>query len=315
MLEIGVQTKNVVADEDPLRGFEMLKRAGFTCCDFSLNAYPLNRKYYLPGERNFFDQSMAELEDFFAPHKKAAELAGIKISQVHMPYPIYMPWADEELNDYLWNQVAPKSMALCHYFDCRYIVIHGLKLAYYLGSEELEWQETARFIDSIASFAKEKGITICIENLYENIGGHIVEGPCCDVKKAVERIDRFNEKYHAEVLGFCFDTGHANLLGIDFENFITTLGQRLKVLHIHDNDGIADLHQIPFTFTRTRENRPSTDWEGFIKGLKKIHFNRVLSFETAPVLTAFPDAMKADTLSFIANIGRYFSGALGEEIG
>lgn len=46
-----------------------------------------------------------------------------------------------------------------------------------------------------------------------------------------------------------------------------------------------------------------------------IHFNRVLSFETAPVLTAFPDAMKADTLSFIANIGRYFSGALGEEIG
>jgi hypothetical protein len=33
------------------------------------------------------------------------------------------------------------------------------------------------------------------------------------------------------------------------------------------------------------------------------------------VLTAFPDAMKADTLSFIANIGRYFSGALGEEIG
>lgn len=135
------------------------------------------------------------------------------------------------------------------------------------------------------------------------------------MKKAVERIDGFNEKYHAEVLGFCFDTGHANLLGIDFENFITTLGQRLKVLHIHDNDGIADLHQIPFTFTRTRENRPSTDWEGFIKGLKKIHFNRVLSFETAPVLTAFPDAMKADTLNFIANIGRYFSGALGEEIG
>jgi len=307
MLEIGVQTKNVVADEDPLKGFEMLKRAGFTCCDFSLNAYPLNKKYDIPGAGNFFDQSLAELEDFFAPHKKAAELAGITINQMHMPYPIYMPRADEELNTYLWNQVAPKSMELCHYFGCRYIVIHGLKLAYYLGSEALEWQETARFIDSIAPFAKEMGITICIENLYEGTGVHIVEGPCCDVKKAVERIDGFNEKYHAEVLGFCFDTGHANLLGIDFENFITTLGHRLKVLHIHDNDGIADLHQIPFTFTRTRENRPSTDWDGFIRGLRNIQFDKVLSFETAPVLTAFPERMKQEVLEFIANIGRYFA--------
>ena len=48
--------------------------------------------------------------------------------------------------------------------------------------------------------------------------------------------------------------GHANIVGLDFEKFITTLGSRLKVLHIHDNDSISDLHQIPFTFTRTREN-------------------------------------------------------------
>lgn len=70
---------------------------------------------------------------------------------------------------------------------------------------------------------------------------HVVEGPCCDARKASEWIDRFNERYHAEVLGFCFDTGHANLVGIDFERFITRLGHRLKALHIHDNDGVGDL--------------------------------------------------------------------------
>ena len=147
---------------------------------------------------------------------------------------------------------------------------------------------------------------MCIENLYENIGGHIVEGPGCDVRRAVERIDRMNDRYHAEVLGFCFDTGHANLVGIDFESFITALGHRLKVLHIHDNDGRSDLHQIPFTFTRTRENKPSTDWQGFVRGLRNIHFDKVLSFETAPVLTAFPEALKEDTLTLIAKIGGYF---------
>lgn len=33
MLEIGVQTKNVIEDKDLLKGFEKLKKAGFTCCD------------------------------------------------------------------------------------------------------------------------------------------------------------------------------------------------------------------------------------------------------------------------------------------
>lgn len=191
--------------------------------------------------------------------------------------------------------------------NCPYIVVHGFKLQHFLGSEELEWQETAKFLDSLAPIAKELGITICIENLYTSIAGHLIEGPCCNVRKAAERIDRFNEKYNAEVLGFCFDTGHANLIGLDFEDFITTLGSRLKVLHIHDNDGMADLHQIPFTFTKTRENKVSTDWDGFVSGLKKIHFDKVLSFETAPVLTSFPKEMKEDALGFIARIGRYFA--------
>ena len=159
----------------------------------------------------------------------------------------------------------------------------------------------------IAGLAKEMGITICIENLYGGIGGHLVEGPCCDARKAAARIDRMNERYQAEVLGFCFDTGHANLVGLDFEDFLTTLGSRLKVLHIHDNDGVADLHQIPFTFTKARENVTSTDWEGFIRGLRKIGFDQVLSFETAPVLTAFPQELKAQALTLIAQIGAYFA--------
>jgi sugar phosphate isomerase/epimerase len=151
------------------------------------------------------------------------------------------------------------------------------------------------------------GITLCVENLYNGSGGHMMEGPCCDAVKAAERIDRMNEKYGAEVLGFCFDTGHANLVGLDFERFLTTLGHRLKVLHIHDNDGDSDLHQIPFTFTKTRENTASTDWEGFLRGLQKIGYDKVLSFETAPVLTTFPDELKMDALGLIARIGRYFS--------
>ena len=307
MLPIGVQTKNIVEDNCPGEGFRLMRQAGFSCGDFSLNGYLLNSSLYQSEVNTFFDQSLQELEHFFAPHKKGADEAGITINQMHMPYPNYVPRAAKALNDYLRDVVAPKSMQICAFFNCPCIVIHGFKLAYFLGSEEEEWRRTEMFLDNLAPMAKDMGITMCIDNLYDSMNGHLVEGPCCNARKAADRIDRMNDRYHAQVLGFCFDTGHANLTGLDFEDFITTLDYRLKVLHIHDNDGVSDLHQVPFTFTKTRENLPSTDWNGFIKGLKNIKFSKTLSFETAPVLTSFPEELKPQALSFIAGIGKYFS--------
>ena len=312
MLEVGVQTHNSILDENPDIGFKMLADAGFTCCDFSLNMYLKNKEIYEHRLNGFFDQSSEDIQAFFIPHKEAAKKNGIRIHQMHMPYPNFVPGASKEINDYLVHEMAPKSMQLCAFMDCKYIVIHGLKVKQYYGSEEAEWAKTEEFIETIAPLAKELGITICVENIYNSAGKHIVEGPCCNARKAVERIDRINGKYGAEVLGFCFDTGHANLVGIDYAPFLTTLGKRLKVLHIHDNDGIADLHQMPFTFTKTRENKPSTDWDGFLRGLKAAEFNGVLSFETAPILTSFPKELRQQALHMIAEIGYYFAKKLEE---
>lgn len=313
-MKIGVQTKNVVYDTDPAGGFKMLKEAGFSCVDFSLNGYLTNTSLYQFEKNQFFDKSVSELRSFFTPHKQAAKEMGLYVNQMHMPYPNYIPGADKELNDYLRDVVAPKSMEICAFFECPNIVIHGFKLVHYLGSEQAEWNKTEEFLDSLAPMAKEKGVTLCIENLYNSIAGHMVEGPCCNAKKAVERIDCFNDKHGGEVLGFCFDTGHANLLGIDFEDFVTTLGHRLKVIHVHDNDGVSDLHQIPFTFTKTRENKSATDWDGLIRGLAKIRFDKVFSFETAPVLSAFPAKLKPKALRFIAEIGEYFTESIEKKI-
>lgn len=310
MAGIGVQTKNVIEDENPAEGFRLLKKKGFTDVDFSLNGYLKNTDLYRDKLNTFFDQSTAGLEAFFAPHKRAAAEAGIRISQMHMPYPAYLPAGKQEVNAYLWKEMAPKSMEVCRYLECPYIVVHGFKLAKYLGSEAAEWEKMEEFLEYLAPMAKEYGITMCIENLYDGLGGHLIEGPCCDADKAAERIDRMNGKYGAEVLGFCFDTGHANLTGLDFEKFLRKLGPRLKVLHIHDNDGIRDLHQIPFTFTRSRENRPSTDWEGFVRGLREAGYRGTLSFETAPVLTSFPEELKEDVLGMIVRIGQYFAGEI-----
>ena len=55
----------------------------------------------------------------------------------------------------------------------------------------------------------------------------------------------------------------------------------------------------------------SNDWEGFLMGLRAARFEGTLSFETAPVLTAFPETMKQDVLAFLAKIGNRFSESAG----
>lgn len=53
MLEIGVQSRNVVEDSCPEKGFRLLKNVGFSCTDFSLNSYLTNKDLY-EGKVNAF---------------------------------------------------------------------------------------------------------------------------------------------------------------------------------------------------------------------------------------------------------------------
>ncbi len=61
-------------------------------------------------------------------------------------------------------------------------------------------------------------------------------------------------------LKICLDIGHQNFLTPEFQ-IIEEYGEHVAVLHVHDNDGVHDLHDIPFTGT--------IDWERFAKGLAK----------------------------------------------
>lgn len=84
-LSVSVQSKNIVFNKYPIEGFEMMRYAVLFCCDFSLNSYLTNILLYSMVVNDFFNQSVKIL-GFFAPYKEAAEVAGIHIDQMHMPY-------------------------------------------------------------------------------------------------------------------------------------------------------------------------------------------------------------------------------------
>ncbi len=131
MLQIGVQTKYAVSKENPGVDFNLLKTSGFSCADFSLNEFLNNTDLYRGNINHFFSQSVSSLEEFFKPYKEGAISAGIQINQMHMPYPVFIPTIKQEQNDFLWTQMAPKSLEICSFFECRHLVVHGLKLLRY----------------------------------------------------------------------------------------------------------------------------------------------------------------------------------------
>ena len=53
---------------------------------------------------------------------------------------------------------------------------------------------------------------------------------------------------------------------------IHALGHHIQALHIHDNDGHGDHHQLPFTM--------SIDFAAVVQALKDIGYNRWLTLET-----------------------------------
>lgn len=82
-------------------------------------------------------------------------------------------------------------------------------------------------------------------------------------------LDNINDRY----LRFCFDSGHANAFTKNIADFPFAKYEKLLIcIHLSDNDGSFDEHQLPF--------KGNIDWLKLINELKRIGFNGPLTLET-----------------------------------
>jgi sugar phosphate isomerase/epimerase len=71
-----------------------------------------------------------------------------------------------------------------------------------------------------------------IENVYEDEPGAILE-----------LVERVNEVFQDELLTSCLDIGHVNAnSSCSFDEWIGTLGDRIRYVHLHNNFGVLDDH-------------------------------------------------------------------------
>ena len=83
---------------------------------------------------------------------------------------------------------------------------------------------------------------------------------------------------NGEFLTACMDTGHTNKAMRFYNNpspgdFIRSLGPRLGILHLHDNNGHWDDHLLP--------GMGNIDWPAVFDSLDEIGYSGVYNFELA----------------------------------
>lgn len=91
-----------------------------------------------------------------------------------------------------------------------------------------------QFFSSLIPELKKHNVRICVENLYESVGGRITEGTCADPDDAIFYVDMLNMMAGEERFGICLDTGHIQLVHRQPADYIRKAGSRLKLLHMHE---------------------------------------------------------------------------------
>jgi sugar phosphate isomerase/epimerase len=227
--------------------YEMLQEIidlGFDALDFGLG-------------REFCAES--EDKEFFTKAKEFCDKNGLWISQGHAPFVFGKNSYQFTSDEFIEKQ--KRAIRQASYLGIKWLVFHpyatytpeGEPYVYNEEKKKIAFENNIKFFKAIEPTLKEYGVNCAIENLanisWEGIHQHDY---CSTSKDLLELIDALND----DIYGVCFDAGHANLMPEGSEStteFINNLGDKLKVLHLHDNfgwvscwGGGCDRHLPPF---------------------------------------------------------------------
>ena len=284
--------------------FKMFADAGFDAVDFGFDMFMPIWNVRKGDRSSVFFGTQEEIVEYFRPYKEAADKYGIKIHQAHAPFPSYIH--EDEATTAIAQESVKKCFPILKMMDCRYLVVHPCFGNYAERMEyDDEWDLNIKFYSSLIEDAKKYDVIVCLENMFTARKGKVYDAICSDPNEAAAYVDELNSIAGEKRFGFCFDTGHALLLGKDQYLTLKQLGDRVDVLHMQDNDGWDDQHVAPFMGT--------LDWERFAKGLKAIGYKGVLNMEIGNLCAWYPKEVLGDAYRLAASCGKYLGRLVEQE--
>lgn len=143
----------------------------------------------------------------------------------------------------------------------QYLVVHlGIPDGQAAAASDNQPGAARRSVEEIVARAGDVGVRVALEVMPNALSS--ASAICQLIEDQLEGLD----------VGVCLDYGHANLMG-DLSDAIETVSGHLWTTHVHDNDGRADDHRVPFA--------GRVDWDVAIMETQKIGYDGVLMFEVA----------------------------------
>ena len=187
--------------------------------------------------------------------------AGLIANQCHAPMiGSYKDVSDEELDSRI---CCIEQAVLCaSKLKIPYTVVHPLVYSWSLPdpNKDKTWEKNIKYLTRVC--AKAENTVICLENMPREFGF---------IKTAKLQNQLINDV--GNNLCACFDTGHAASSEQTASSFFDTLGDKIKVLHVHDSLPTLDKHYLPYL--------GSFNWEDFKQSLKTSSYKGTLNSESS----------------------------------
>ena len=257
--------------------YEKMAADGYDCADFGGVANPHESFYTM--EKDEFERKLKDI-------KKRANGAGITFSQVHGTWPAGDEWRDSDRN-LEWMKLCVRATDILG--DGRNLVVHP-QMPYAWGEEldsDYAYEVNKKFFSALCEYAKDYDVNVCIENMPTK--RHKLAG--------IPNIVNFVKELGYDNFFICLDTGHCLVSGHDSGEMVRLCGDLLKVFHIHDNNGLNDLHLPPYF--------GKIDWKSFKESLRDIKFNGCLSSE-ASLSRGLPADVRSSFIKGYAGILKSF---------
>jgi sugar phosphate isomerase/epimerase len=123
------------------------------------------------------------------------------------------------------------------------VVVHGgsVPRRYPEWVRETAAENAVRSLAECAAHAERVGVPLCLENQPRSDEKRRYTTTPEDLAGLLSVIP-----VGADSVGVTLDVGHAEVNDVDWERFVDRFGDRIRVCHLHDNDGTGDDH-LPLT--------------------------------------------------------------------
>lgn len=226
--------------------------------------------------------------------RNEAEKCGVQFVQSHLPYRSMSMQCDVDLfktdeGAEYYRLMSLRAIEITHILGGTWAVIHPMNdRDAVVGDLDAHVRYNLRILDREIDLCHKLGVGLAFENIFDQPKLRRFGIKALELKQL---IDYCNDP----LIQACWDVGHGHLTMDEQAEGIRLLGDHIKALHIHDNNGKDDLHLTPFT--------GSVQWEKVMHAMYEGGCKADLVFETG--FSGMPDALKDEGLKTLYHIGQH----------